>query len=63
MALDYTAPLDPVRRWDSATATCLNVASTGEVIHPQSKIVSALAELVVDDWTFRWASLSLLLCC
>jgi hypothetical protein len=38
------------------------VAATGEKLNPQSKIVAAIAELVVSDWTMRFrcsASLSL----
>ena len=30
------------------------VAATGEKINPQSKIVAAIAELVVSDWTARF---------
>jgi len=62
LPLEYTAPLDLARRWDPLTSTCYNmytglnirllVASTGEAIYPQNKIVAALAELVVEDWTF-----------
>lgn len=63
LSLTLTSPADPVRQWSERTSTCLNaysglqlrllVAATGEKANPQHKIVAALAEVVVADWTTR----------
>eukprot|EP01037_Dinobryon_pediforme_P033159 gene33159-38472_t len=61
LQLQLSSPLDPVRTWNDVTSTCSNmftgltvqflVAPTGEKVNPQNKIVAALAQLVVSDWT------------
>ena len=38
--------------WTGLTVQFL-VAPTGEKVNPQNKIVAALAQLVVSDWTLR----------
>lgn len=58
----YSDPL-PTRIWNDKTSTCSGmysginlkflIASSGEKLNPQNKIVSALAELVTSDWVFK----------